>query len=178
MGRLHRRWPVAILALGVCAGLALGTAGLRAAQDEDLARLRTVDRPLASLIQQGLAQSPTFRRLVNEVQQSDLIVYVERHNRFRQGKSGSIQLVGTRGGQRYVRIGLSSALNEREIIVLLAHELQHASELASSPHVFDENGMRELYCSIGETRQFGFDTKTARHVTDQVSVELATRPDR
>jgi len=38
--------------------------------------------------------------------------------------------------------------------------------------------MREFHCSIGEARQFGFDTKTARQVTDQVSVELATHHDR
>lgn len=178
MDRHYRQWVGAIVALGVCAGLSLGAAGTPVAQDEDLSRLRTLDDQLASLVQQGLHESPTFRRLVDDVQQSDLIVYVERHNRFRDGKSGSIQLVGTRGGQRYVRIGLNSALNRRELIVLLAHELQHASELAAAPHVFDDNGMHQFYCSIGETRQFGFDTKTARYVTDQVSAELASHPDR
>jgi len=178
MGRLHPHGHRAILALGVCAAVAWGTAGIAATQEDDLTRLRTLDHQLASLIQQGLDQSPTLRRLAEEVQKSDLIVYVERNNRFRPGKSGSIQLVGTHGGQRYVRIGLSAGLNEREVVVLLAHELQHASELAAAPHVFDEQGMRAFYCSIGETRQFGFDTATARHVTDQVSAELATRPDR
>lgn len=178
MGRHPRRSVGAILTLGVCAGLSLGAAGTPAAQDEDLPRLRTTDHKLAVLIERGLHESPTFSRLVEDVKLSDLIVYVERHSRFRDGKSGSIQLVGTRGGQRYVRIALNSALNQRELIVLLAHELQHAGELAAAPHVFDEQGMRQLYCSIGETRQFGFDTKTARRVTDQVSAELATRPDR
>jgi len=178
MGRPHRERSGAILALAICAGVGLGIARISAAQDEDLPRLRTLDRQLDALIQQGLHESPTFRRLANDVQQSDLIVYVERHNRFRQGKSGSIQLIATLGGQRYVRVALNSALNERELVVLLAHELQHASELASSPHVFDENGMRELYCSIGDARQFGFDTLTARQVTAQVSAELATHPDR
>jgi len=141
-------------------------------------RLRTLDRPLASLIQQGIEQSATFRRLVDGVQRSDLIVHVERHARFRDGQSGSFQLVSSRGGQRYVRIGLSTALNARELIVLLAHELQHANELADAPHVFDTRGMREFYCSIGEHNRFGYDTEVARQVTDQVSAELATRPDR
>jgi len=178
MGRHPHRRVGAILALGVCAGLSLGAAGNPAAQDDDLPRLRTLDKPLARLIQQGLHESPTFQRLVEDVQRSDLIVYVERHNRFRDGKSGSIQLVGTRGGQRYVRVALSSLLNPREIVVLLAHELQHATELASAPHVFDEKGVRQFYCSIGETRQFGFDTTRAQQVTRQVTTELANHPDR
>ncbi len=178
MDRYHRQWVRASLALGVCVGLSLAAAGITAAQDEDLSRLRTLDHQLASLIRQGLHESPTFRRLVDAVQQSDLIVYVERHNRFRDGKSGSIQLVGTRGGQRYLRIALNSALNQRELIVLLAHELQHAGELASAPHVSDENGVRELYCSVGDARQFGYDTERARRVTNQVSAELAAHPDR
>ena len=178
MDRLHRQRLGAVLALGVWAVVCLGAVGVRAAPDDDLPRLRTLDRPLASLIQQGIEQSATFRRLVDGVQRSDLIVHIERHGRFRDGQSGSFQLVSSRGGQRYVRIGLSTALNARELIVLLAHELQHANELADAPHVFDLHGMREFYCSIGEHSRFGDDTEVARQVTEQVSAELASRPDR
>lgn len=178
MDRLHRQRLGAILVLGLCAGVALSTTGTRAAPFGDLPRLRTLDPQVAVLIKQALDRSPTFRRLVEGVQRSDLIVHVERHARFRDGQSGSFQLVSSRGGQRYVRIGLSTALNARELIVLLAHELQHANELADAPHVFDTRGMREFYCSIGEHNRFGYDTEVARQVTDQVSAELATRPDR
>jgi hypothetical protein len=38
--------------------------------------------------------------------------------------------------------------------------------------------MREFYCSIGEHNRFGYDTEAARQVTEQVSTELASRPDR
>lgn len=178
MSRPHGRRCAVIPALVIWAVVGPGGAGSQAACDEDLPRLRTLDHQLALLIQQGIEQSPTFKRLVDGVQRSDLIVHVERHNRFREGHSGSCRLVGACGGQRYVRIGLSSLLNQRELIVLLAHELQHANELAAAPYVCDEVGMREFYCSIGEAGRHGYETEAARQVTDQVSAELALRPDR
>ena len=179
MGRLHRPRAGGIPALAVCAVLCLTSPGIAGPQDEDLPRLRTLDPQLALLMQQGLDQSQTFEHLVDGVQRSDLIIHVERHARFRDGLSGSFQLVGSRGGQRYVRIALNSALNPRELLVLLAHELQHANELAEAPHVFDERGMREFFCKTGEIRQHGYDTVAAQAVTRQVAAELAApRPDR
>ena len=119
MDRLHRQWFSSILALALSAAAFLCVPRLDAAQDADFPRLRTLDTDLADLIQQGVEQSPTFRRLVEGVQQSDLIIHVERHNRFREAASGEFRLVGLRGGQRYVRITLRSHLNRRELTVLL-----------------------------------------------------------
>ena len=178
LGRFSAHRAANPIFTALVAALLVHAAVTGAARDEDLPRLRSVDPKLAALIGQGAEQSPTFRRLAEGVQQSDLIVHVERHNRFRHGASGSFQLVSTRGGQRYVRIGLSSWLNTRELIVMLAHELQHANELAAAPHVLDQGGMHEFYCSIGETGPHGSDTVTARRVTRQVGAELAAHPDR
>lgn len=144
----------------------------------DLVRVRTVNPALRAIVDRGVLLSPTLRRLVAAIQRSDLIVHVERHNRFSKGKVGSIQLVGVRGGQRYVRIELDSVLSRNELIVALAHELQHATELAEAAHVADPRILRELYCAIGESRAFGYDTAAAQFVSRQVAAEVSASPDR
>ena len=45
-------------------------------------RVRTLDPRLAELLQEGLARSETFRGLVNQLRQGDVVVYVRtKHSR-------------------------------------------------------------------------------------------------
>ena len=41
------------------------------------AHVRPMQKDAEDLIAQGMAQSPTFRRLVNQIERSDVIVYVD-----------------------------------------------------------------------------------------------------
>lgn len=143
-----------------------------------LPRVRTDDPQLVELMRQGYAQSPTFKDLVDTIERSNLIVYIERHNRFHDHEAGCLRLAGEAGGHRYLRISLSTFLNERELVVFMAHEFMHAVEVAAADEVVDERGLRDLYCRIGTLRPQGFDTKAARDVTEIVSEELARAPDR
>jgi len=174
-------------ALGRLTGLVVVVAVLAAAPavarqepdgTADFVRVRTVNPSLRTVMDRGVFRSPTLRGLVGAIQRSDLIVHIERHNRFPKGKVGSIQLVGVRDGQRYVRIELDSVLSRNELIVALAHELQHATELAEAAHVADPRILRELYCVIGESRAFGYDTAAAQFVSRQVAAEVSASPDR
>jgi len=140
--------------------------------------VRTLDPKVLDALEWGLSQSSTFRELVSILEASDLIVYIERHNRFRPGEGGSFRLAGRAHDYRYARIALSSLLCSRELVVLLAHELQHAVELAQAPDVDSSRKMVELFCRIGEPHAFGYDTQAARDVTRQVASELAINPDR
>jgi len=135
-------------------------------------RVRTLDPVVAELLEQGPAQSTTLARLLDEIERSDLIVYIERHNRFPPTHIGSFKLAGECSGHRYARIALSASLDRRDTLIAMAHELQHAAEVAASD-VVDDRGMFELYCRIGDRRTAGFDTEAARLVTRQVSKELA-----
>jgi hypothetical protein len=143
-----------------------------------IAHIRVLDAYVADLLQTGIERSPTIRRLVEAVNASDLVVYIECHNRFRRSEGGEFHLAGAARGYRYVRIGLSSALNDRELTVMLAHELQHAAELAAATDVASQRGMEDLYCRIGDRARFGFDTAAARAVTERVGEELAQSADR
>lgn len=144
----------------------------------DLPRIRVNDARLVESLRRGYTSSPTFRGLVDAIERSDLIVYVERHNRFHPHEAGRLALSGLAGDHRYVRISLSTSLNERELVAFMAHELMHAVEVADADEVVDDSSLRDLYCRIGEVRQYGFDTEAARHVTRLVSEEMVRTADR
>jgi hypothetical protein len=138
----------------------------------DLPRIRTNDLAIALAVRRGYDASPTLRGIVQRLQAADVVVYLDRHNRFRHGEAAHLRFAGSASGLRYVRISLSTRLNERQMTVFVAHELMHAVEIAEAEHVTDERGMRELYCRIGSHTHLGFDTDAAERVTEQVAEEL------
>jgi len=168
----HHCWLFPLTLLLLCLATPAG------AGEGDIPRLRTLDPGLDEVLRQGIEQSPTFRRLVELIEKSDLVIYIERNNRFNRNTVGAFQMVSARGGQRYVRITLSSSLSARERLIVLAHEFQHAAELAEALYVQDQAGMKEFYCRIGDTRQSGLDTPAAREVTRLVTEELAVATER
>ena len=133
---------------------------------------------MAAVLRKGIARSSTMRRLVDAIEASDLVVYVERHNRFRRSEAGEFHLAGRAGAYRYARISLSTALTDRELAMILAHELQHATELAAARDVDTQDQMRNFYCRIGDRWPYVFDTAAARTVTERVGEELAQAADR
>jgi hypothetical protein len=58
------------------------------------------------------------------------VVHVERQARDKGTADGVLTFVGHAGGYRFVRIGLRINGSPASAIALLAHELQHAVEVA------------------------------------------------
>jgi hypothetical protein len=113
------------------------------AQDEVLgprsaaeaAHVRGLEPRLQALIERGIAVSATFRRLVNELNATDVFVHV-RSARMGDGFRGYlVHQVIEANGFRYLRIAVDSRGAEVRVIGLLAHELQHALEVARVPEV-------------------------------------------
>jgi hypothetical protein len=180
-GRTHRVLLVAAAALALSAPSALLAAVPPPDTDQHvilpaLPRLRTLDSALAEALQRGREQSATFRQILDTLERSNVVVYLDRNNRFRDGEAGHLRFAGHAKGLRYVHVSLSTDLNPRELIVLLAHELAHAVEIAMAEEVVDADSFRDLYCQIGHTGRFGVDTDAAQRVTEQVSDELELLP--
>ena len=140
--------------------------------------IRAADSGINMLVERGLAQSPTFRRLYEQLGQSDLIVHLERGPQPWLG-AGFNQFVAEVGDRRFVRITLNVAQLDAEAVALLGHELQHAVELADAPDVDDIDGYERLYRRIGyqscsrETRCF--DTLAAVSAGRAILKELRQR---
>ena len=111
-------------------------------------RVRIVDHQLRHLLQAGLAVSPTLRALVDRLERSDVVAYV-RVDEMRDGLAGRLQFINASAGARYVLIRVVRIPTRSRQLALLAHELQHAVEVASAPHVVDVQTLTQEYERIG-----------------------------
>jgi hypothetical protein len=101
------------------------------------------------LIAQGMAQSPTFRRLVNQIERSDVIVYVDLRPDMRDSIGGSLRFLAKSATHRFLRVQVNRADTPLWRVALLGHELQHAVEVAEAGEIASSNDMRALYRRIG-----------------------------
>lgn len=138
--------------------------------------IRPLSAPLSHLLNEGLRRSMIVRALVERVEASDLIVYIEHLTGPPFRLAGRLTLVGTAGMARYVRIGLRYEVADDLAIAMLAHELEHAAELAEAPWVVDQVGLFAYYRPLGRAQtvegHWWFDTDRARATTARTLKEL------
>jgi hypothetical protein len=139
--------------------------------------LRGVSPTDAALIRELLDGSPTARALANELDSTDLIVYVQLTASEPAGRAAT-RLVTATSTYRFLRLVIGATTHPRDRAVLLGHELQHAVEIGRAPDVRDIAGLRRLYRRIGEDRhaRFAFETSAAREMGFRVRRELQDGP--
>jgi hypothetical protein len=159
-------WPIALLLLAASA-----------ADKPALAILSRV-RPTgaaAKLLEDTAARSPTVRDLLARLALTDTIVYIEM-TASPQVPTARTTLVTATPTARFLRIGVSSALAPNEMPALVAHELQHAVEIAEREEVRDGEGVRRLFARIGYQHGVdNYETEAAKSVERLVRGETATR---
>jgi hypothetical protein len=147
-------------------------------------RVRPVGSRVVSLLHRGYDSSPTLAALVDALERSDVIVHIQEHWLHDRSRDGETQLVAVAGGHRYVRIHLDPRIPDQAAMALLAHELQHAVEIADAMWVVDHKTLAQLYMCIGfESRaggtSRGVDTirahETARHVLSELKASSVRR---
>jgi predicted Zn-dependent protease len=82
--------------------------------------------------------------------------------------------LGSSGRHRYLRIDVRNSLTTTDLLSAIAHELQHAVEIAGSVEVRDAKSMGSFYERIGVSRgaRTSFDTHAARETGARVKSEL------
>lgn len=147
-----------------------------AAQDASAHHVRTTDGKVLELLTEGLSRSSTFRRLVEKRDTSDVLVYIDAKTT-REALGGYLlHNIIVAGGYRYVHVALDVHGASGRLVPLLAHELQHAVEVAQDASVHDETTMERLF----ERRAIKFgcggttclETQAAKDVEAAVSKEL------
>jgi len=145
--------------------------------------VRVLDRDLKALIDRGVTQSPTFGKLVAEVEATPLLVFVECARRLPSGVGARTNFVTSVGDTRLLRVAIDCSLTNRWQISLVAHELQHVLEIGRHPEVVDAEAMESLYETIGypagrdgATRHFetGAAIAVQRAVHEELGVVRAT----
>lgn len=141
--------------------------------------VRSNDGRILVLIERGVARSATFRRLLDALDTSDVIVYVERKT-MREALEGYLpHHITVAGATRYIHVKVDTRGAEIRAIAIIAHELQHAVEVARAPDVRDDQSLTLMFERVNF--KFGcaggcFETKAAIDVEYGVIAELkATR---
>ena len=98
----------------------------------DTWHVRSSKPALSDLIQDGYARSPTFRRLVDRLNAVHVVVYVEFQITPQRQRGYLSHNIREAGEWRYLQVRLR-ARSRSIMISVLAHELQHALEVASDP---------------------------------------------
>jgi hypothetical protein len=136
--------------------------------------VRGTDSSTREWLRIGAAQSPTFRTLLARLGASDVIVHVGTVDRIVGGAAGQLYFVTATPSVRYLRIELAAGGNQREMVALVAHELEHAAEIAAAPRVRDARSMALLYLGMAEGRDHPrYDSLAARVTEERVRTELA-----
>jgi hypothetical protein len=146
--------PIASFARAVVAALSLPILASPATASESSSfsstRVRAETAGMRQLIADGVAGSAAFRALVSIVEQSDLVVYVRCRLFPEHELRGRLGFLSAAGGYRYAVIEVSCYQPYSAQLEILAHELQHAVEVASAPWVVDAKTFERFYAAAGE----------------------------
>jgi uncharacterized protein YkvS len=166
---------------GKCARAAIAllllTVFLIRGRAEGLERIRTESNQLATVFDRTVERSPTFRLVVERIQQSDVIVHLTCNNFRSLLLAGRTALVSGGPDVRYVRVEILCSQSESALVTIVAHELQHVLEIASTPDVVDDRSFVRLFRAIGyatclSTGPEQFETSAAIATGDRVRGEF------
>jgi hypothetical protein len=134
---------------------------------------------LRQLVAEGHARSATFRGLVTDLDASDWLVFVQPGPCPEKAAVACLlHVVGEFEGSRYIRLLVNHKHRHPDnVIATLAHEMQHALEVAQAPEVKDTATMRALFERIETVRvrsatATAYETAAARQIGEQVLREL------
>lgn len=138
--------------------------------------IRSADPQMRALIEDAIDSSATVRALVTRITASDVVVFVACEHDPDVKASGRLNFMTAAGGVRYLVIRLKPK-RRAAVIAMLAHELQHAAEIADAPAIVDEHSLAREYERIGYRSHalhggLAFDTKAAVEVGRRVAEEL------
>jgi hypothetical protein len=165
----------------LCLCLALSASAAFGQSSDAIRRVRAPDPELRGLLDEGIDRSPTFRRLVQGIDATDGIVYVQSGACSIAAAMGCLMLsVQDAGYARYLHIHVAPRRHRHdERITLIGHELQHAAEVLSATWVRDSADAYALFIRIGSAGSIrDFETAEAQRIGAVIAGELAAHPRR
>jgi hypothetical protein len=119
------------------------------------------DPSIAGLIREATERSATFRHLVDTIDATDGIVYVEQGTCRHHVRACLALTVRMAGPNRLLRIFVDIHRSHGDVLASIGHELQHAVEVLSDPHVTDTRSIYFFFDRIGQIGEDRFETLAA-----------------
>ncbi len=142
------------------------------------ARTHPLSPGAIALLATAAERSSIVANLLEDIEQTDLVVYVsDSMPGFSAGPKSHMVFLSRDAAARYLLVRVDSRrLSPSEGIVALGHELHHALEVAAAPEVMDAAGMEQLYRRIGwESGSGRFETGGAKDTSQHVWKQLIQR---
>jgi hypothetical protein len=125
------------------------------------------------VVDDAIRRSPTIAHLADEIEASDLIVFIELSFDLPPSAHGRTTLVATAETVRYLNIAVSITLARDRRIEIIGHELTHALEIAHAPEARDGAGLQALFRRVGwSVGTTAFETGAAMSVEPIIREEL------
>jgi hypothetical protein len=134
---------------------------------------------VSDIVREGHARSPTFRNLIDAIERSDGIVYIERGTcPLSASRACFLHWIGRAGTFRMLRVYLRLEGADRDqLIAVVAHELQHANEVLEHQNVRTSVAVRSLFKHIGSDGDpRSGETREALRIGELVANELLRNP--
>jgi len=137
------------------------------------AHVRGLSPRVRATITEAATQSKTFRGLVDWINASDGIVYVEEGT-CGHGVRACFVTVTTAGPNRILRVKVDTRQADSDLLWLIGHELRHTIEVLSNPTVMSQVDMYFFYGQAGQVQNGGraFETTAAIEAGLAVRAEL------
>ncbi len=169
--------PRLLLAIVIALVTLVASAADAASAPPRATRLRPQSPRIADWLSRGRDTSPTLRRLAEQIERSDVIVYLEVERALRRDLAACVTWMAAVAGARYVRVSIRPSLSSADAIAMLAHELQHVVEIIDHREVQSGDALLALYRVIGHRTGWtdrAFDTVAALRAGDLARLELAS----
>ena len=149
----------------------MGVGATRAAEAAD-SRVRTDSPLLARLIDEASARSATFRTLVDTINATDGIVYLQTGRCPGRVQACLSHSVTRSGPNRVLRIVVNVDRAENEVMASMGHELRHALEVLEDVTVDSNAAIYFFYRRFGSGSADRFETDAAIRAENQVRKEV------
>lgn len=131
--------------------------------------LRPQSDRAAQWLRLAIERSPTVARLVDRIERSDVLVYLDIRPDLPANVAACLTWMAATPTRRLVRTTLRPGLRRADAIAMIAHELQHVVEVIEHPEVRSEQALLALYARIGHATAV-----TGRHWDTEDAVAQGT----
>ena len=125
-----------------------------------------------AVINEAVAQSETFRGLVDRISTTDGIVYVAEGQCGHGVRACLLDTMTIAGPNRVLRILVDPRKVDRDLMGSIGHELQHAMEVLSHPYIRSYGAMILLFKKMCDGCGRRFETDAAIATGNAVRAEL------
>jgi hypothetical protein len=157
------------------AALVLASAIDMADKPPSVRHVRSCDVRARTLIEKGVERSATFRHLLDRLDASDVIIYVEPKHKHVELSGYLPHRMVVAEPFRYLHVMVDLLGADHRVVSVIAHELQHAVEVAEAPDVRDDRALTRLFARAHINFHCGedcFETQAAIDVQYDVINEL------